>query len=294
MLDENTLAAIAPMADADNGSRTAIPGLDVWTSDRPLEDDPGLFEPMFYIVLQGSKRMTITGGTYEFGPGDCAVSALGLPFRCEVRNASPAKPYVGIGLSLEPAVVASVLLDMPETAAEDAEAFAFGKAGPELRESLERLLRLLLTPADIAVLAPLARRELCYRLLQGPLGATIRQIVSQHGHLSQVRRGAEMLRASATGPVRITEIAASVGMSATSFHRHFRKLTGQSPLAYQRQVRLLEAQRRLANGEGNVTSIAYAVGYRSPAQFSREYKRALGTPPSKHIARANGMVTPKV
>lgn len=70
-------------------------------------------------------------------------------------------------------------------------------------------------------------------------------------------------------------------MSLTSFHRHFKVVTGFSPLAFQRQMRLLEARRLLTAGGVSVSRVAYAVGYASPSQFSREYKSLFGAPPAR-------------
>ncbi len=242
-----------------------------------------MFAPKFYVVLQGAKRMTIAGGTYDLGPGDCAVSILGLPFRYEVRRASPKEPYLGVGLTLDPGIVTSVLFDMPDVATQDMPPFTVGSASADIRESMGRLVRLVFAPCDVPILAPLAERELLYRLLNGPQGSTLRRIAEGQGNVAAIRTAAEWIKANAAGPMRVDALAAAVGMSQTSFHRHFKVITGLSPLAYQRHVRLLDAQRRLANGNP-VTSVAFGVGYASPSQFSREYKRMFKVPPKEHKA----------
>ena len=282
MLDDGTITTLAREAGPHcDGAATAVPRLGLWSAIWPTASEPALFEPKFYLVLQGAKRMTIAGGTFDLGPGDCAVSILGLPFRYEVRTASPVQPYLGVGLTLDPGMVAALLLDMPAGPLGDMPAFATAAADAGIRESMDRLVRLAFTPEDVPVLAPLAERELLYRLLRSPLGGPLRRIVEGRGKIGAIRRAADRIRADAASPMRVEDAAAAVGMSQTSFHRHFKAVTGLSPLAYQRHIRLLDAQRRLATG-APVTSVAYEVGYRSSSQFSREYRRMFGVPPQQH------------
>lgn len=282
MLDTTIIDALSHQAGQHcAGATTVVPRLELWSGDKPTDSEPALFAAKFYLVLQGAKRMRIAGGTYDLGPGDCAVSILGLPFRYEVLIASPDMPYLGVGLTLDLNVVTEILRSMPDTPRSDAPAFTVGTATAEIRNCVDRLLRLAITtPGDAPVLAPLAERELLYRILQSPLGGTMRRIADGQGQAAAIRRAAEHICANAFEPMRVGDVATSVGMSQTSFHRHFKSVTGLSPLAYQRHIRLLDAQRRLATG-ASVTSVSYAVGYQSPSQFSREYRHMFGVPP-KH------------
>ena len=282
MLDDGTIRALARQAGPFcAGEGTAVPRLGFWSAIRPTGHEPAMFEPKIYMVLQGEKRMTIAGAVRDFRPGDCGVAILGLPFRYEIRIASPDRPYLGVGLTLDPGMVASVLLDMPGAPGDDGAAFASAPADEGVRESMARLVRLTFSPEDVPMLAPLAERELLYRLLRGPLGGPLRRIAESRGNVASIRRAADRIRADAARPMVVADVAAEAGMSQTSFHRHFKAVTGLSPLAYQRQVRLLDAQRQLAAGTP-VTSVALAVGYRSPSQFSREYRRLFGVPPRQH------------
>ncbi len=284
MLDNAITEALVRQAGLQcAGASTAVPRLELWSGVRPTGSEPSLFAPKFYLVLQGEKRMRIAGGIYDLGPGDCAVSILGLPFRYEVTTASPDAPYLGVGLTLDASEVAAILRDMPKSPRDDAAAFTVGTATAEIRNGMARLLRLAMTkPEDAPILAPLAERELLYRLLQSPLGGTMRRIAEGQGHVAAIRRAAERICAGALEPMQVSDIAAVAGMSLTSFHRHFKSVTGFTPLAYQRHVRLLDAQKRLTTGMP-VTSVSYAVGYQSPSQFSREYKRMFGASPKRHL-----------
>lgn len=278
------LAVIAARRASRSGSSTAMPRLMIRAADAPTGPMPALFEPKFYLLLQGAKRMTIGGETVDCIPGTCAVAAVGLPFTSQVTQASAEQPYLGVELKLDVGIVAGLLLDVPDHAEGHARSISIASIGTSVAEPLERLIRLLDTPGDLAVLAPQVEREICYRLLQGPMGGTLRQIGRSNTRFDQIRTAAQWISANADKPMRVESLAASVGMSVTSFHRHFKTVTSYSPLAYQRQIRLLDARRRLASGGVSVTQTAFATGYASAPQFSREYKRTFGVPPVRDAA----------
>jgi len=253
--------------------------LTIRAADAPTGPIPALFEPKFYLLLQGAKRMTIGGETFECGPGTCAVAAVGLPFTSQVTQAAAERPYLGVELSLDASIVADLLLNVPDRTERQCRSISLATIEASVAEPLARLLLLLDEPADLAVLAPQVERELCYRLLQGPMGGTLRQIGRGNTRFDQIRTAAEWISANADRPMRVERLAALVGMSLTSFHRHFKAVTSYSPLAYQRHIRLLDARRRLVSGATGVTETAFATGYASAPQFSREYKRAFGVSP---------------
>lgn len=273
------LIAIAARHGSLLRAPTILRRLAVRSATAPTRPTQALFEPKFYLLLQGAKRMTIAGETFPCGPGTCAVAAVGLPFVSEVTQASADRPYLSLELQLDPGIVTGLLLDVPDDADQPSRSITVGCVDASIAEPLERLLRLLDVPGDLAVLGPQVERELCYRLLQGTMGGTLRQIGRGNTRFAQIRKAAEWISANADKPMRVDELAASVGMSLTSFHRHFKAVTSHSPLAYQRHFRLLEARRLLASGTVGVTETAFATGYASAPQFSREYKRAFGVPP---------------
>ena len=278
------LIANATRHGSRSGIPTEIPQLTIWSAEAPTDPIPALFEPALYMLLQGLKRMTIAGKTFECRAGTCVVASVGLPFTSQVIEACPELPYLGIELRLDAGIVASLLLDMPDCTDQQSGAVSIALADESIVEPLDRLLRLLDAPSEISMLAPQFERELCYRLLQGPLGARLRQIGRHNARFGQIRMAADWIRENADKPMSVERLAASVGMSVTSFHRHFKAVTAHTPLAYQRHIRLLDARRRLASGSMNVTATAFAIGYASASQFSREYKRTFGVPPVRDAA----------
>jgi transcriptional regulator GlxA family with amidase domain len=154
-----------------------------------------------------------------------------------------------------------------------------------LVDAVGRLIALLDRPGDAAVLAPMIRREIVWRLLAGENGAMMRQIGSKDGRLGRIQRVIRQLRERYAEPVRIEDLAELAGMSETSLHRHFKAVTSMSPLQYQKQVRLQEARNRLLSDGHDIAGVGFAVGYDSPSQFSREYSRQFGRPPGRDLER---------
>ncbi|KAK0360570.1 hypothetical protein LTR94_026789 [Friedmanniomyces endolithicus] len=273
LIVERLLSDVAPYVDVSAGPtivQTPTPRLSVWSSPRPTPPASAMFSPMFYAVLQGVKVLRLGENRFDLSAGDCASSSFGLPFTAGLEKATPQKPYVAIRLDLDIDLLIEVMLDMPRV--ED--------------HAFSRLVGLVSSPQDRAVLNRPYERELYYRLLQSPMGDTLRQLGQRDNRLRQIKTAADWLTSHAQAPVVVAELAASVGMSPTSFYRHFKAVTGFSPLAFQRQMRLLEARRLLASGGVSVSKVAFEAGYVSPSQFSREYKSLFGEPPAATRSRA--------
>ncbi|MFC3061386.1 AraC family transcriptional regulator [Paenirhodobacter populi] len=267
------------------GLPTAIPRLTVWTSTCATLPTPALFEPMFYAVLRGTKVLIMGANRFELPAGACAASSFGLPYTHQLTGATRDLPYVGISLHLDIGMLTRVMLDMPKRGDRWTCAVAADDLNGPVGETFARLVGLLNAPDDIDMLAPHYEAELYYRLLQGPMGNTLRQIGQRNERFQQLKTAADWLAANHSEPVVIPDLAASAGMSVTSFHRHFKAVTGYSPLAFQRHMRLLEARKLLAAGAANVSRVAYEVGYLSPSQFSREYKSMFGNAPIADLQR---------
>lgn len=264
---------------------TLLPRLTVWASRRPTAAIHAVFKPEFHAVLRGSKVLTMGASRFELAAGTCVASSFGLPYSHELAGATPELPYVGLSIDLDVDLLMRVMLEMPRREDRWTCAVAAGDLGGMVGRSFARLVGLLSTPDDIAMLAPHYESELYYRLLQSPMGDTLRQIGQRNDHLRQIKAAADWLGANNSRQVAIPDLAASAGMSVTSFHRHFKAVTGHSPLAFQRHMRLSEARKLLAAGSANVARVAYEVGYQSPAQFSREYKTMFGSPPVADLQR---------
>ncbi len=240
----------------------------------------GVYQPMMALILSGAKEIAIGDRRLRYDPASYFIATVELPASGCVKLDQPNQQYLSVSLDLDSDQLASVLseADVPSPIAEPA--FAVNPVTSELLDAWLRLLRLLDTPQDIAVLAPLCEREILYRLLQGPQGAIVRQIARADSRLSQVRRAIALIRDQFDRPLRVEALADVAGMSPASLHRHFRTATAMSPLQYQKSLRLQEARRLILAGR-DVAAAGFAVGYESASQFSREYARLFGSPPSR-------------
>ena len=267
---------------------TAIPGLTLYRADQPNRPMNTIYRPTLCVIAQGRKRVVLGERIIEYDASKYLVVTVDLPVSGCVVEASADSPYLGLSLDLDPAIIADLLLGTAPAVARKARssaAIAVSALDRDLVDALARLMRLLDRPRDIATLAPLIGREICYRLLQGEQGGLLRQIATAGSHLSHVARAIDWIREHYAEPTSIEELARRAGMSITSFHRHFKAITTMSPVQYRTQFRLQEARRRLLTQDQTAGLVAFDVGYDNPSQFSREYRRMFGLPPAADAAR---------
>jgi AraC-like DNA-binding protein len=279
-----TLRAAASRHARVGTVETAIPGLAITMSPQTTQPAIGMFQPRFCLVLQGAKEVTIGDRRMRYDPSSYFIASLEVPATGCVIEASAAHPYVGLSMVLDPEALAVLLSEIPAGADGDIAGFAVSPVTAQLLDPCARLIRLLDTPADIPVLAPMLQREILYRLLQGPQGAALRQIAHADSRLGQVRRAIAWIREHFDQALRVEALAEIAGMSAASFHRHFKAATAMSPLQFQKSIRLQQARRLLATKK-DAARVGYEVGYESASQFSREYARQFGLPPARDAAR---------
>jgi len=282
---------IDPRVSVPGDFPTAIPGLSLFRRDQPAPPVVCMIEPSLILVGRGEKRLWVGGEGYCYDPARFLVTSLDLPANSEVLRASPEQPCVGLVLKLDVGMLAEVLSKggLPAKRQPSMNTGAgIGSLSSALEDALERLLALLNEPEAIPVLAPLILREIHYRLLNTDQGARLRQIIAVDGQGYRIAKAIDWLKVNYTDALRIDELAARVQMSAPTFHHHFRQLTGMSPLQYQKWLRLNEARRLMLSERLDVSRAAFAVGYESPSQFSREYARLFGTAPSRDIALMRG------
>lgn len=271
---------------------TLIPRLQISVGPATAGRAPCLYRSMICFILQGAKDVALNDKLLSYDPAHYLVSALDLPLSGQIRDAEDGQPYVAVSLVLDPALLAEVA-----SATQPASDFVLQGIGitvnqmtAQLQDALLRMLRLLDAPDDICALGPVFERELLYRLLQGPQGQLLRQVARPDGALGRIRRAAEWIRDHSGDQLRIETLCEVAGMSRASLHRHFVALTGLSPIQYQKQLRLQEARQLLLAGDHSATDVAYAVGYESASQFSREYLRQFGASPARDKRRIRSAI----
>lgn len=264
---------------------TPIPRVDICVGQGSTDKAPCLYRSMICFILQGSKRVAINDDLLSYDSEQYLISALDLPLIGQILDADDGQPYVAVSLVLDPAILAELAATMPAVRETEQKGIgiAINPMSAPLRDTLLRLLSLLDTPADIPVLGPMVERELLYRLLQGPQGRLLRQIAQPDGALGSIRRAVAWIRDNYNVQLRIDALCNASGMSRASLHRHFLSMTGLSPLRYQKQLRLQEARQLLLAGEHRASDVAFAVGYESASQFSREYSRQFGASPARDV-----------
>lgn len=264
---------------------TPVPRVDICVGQGSTEKAPCLYRSMICFILQGSKSVAINDELLSYDSEQYLISALDLPLIGQILDAEDGQPYVAVSLVLDPAILAELAATMPAVRETEQKGIgiAINPMSAPLRDTLLRLLSLLDTPTDIPVLGPMVERELLYRLLQGPQGRLLRQIAQPYGALGGIRRAVAWIRDNYNVQLRIDALCGASGMSRASLHRHFLSMTGLSPLRYQKQLRLQEARQLLLAGEHRASDVAFAVGYESASQFSREYSRQFGASPARDV-----------
>jgi AraC-like DNA-binding protein len=283
-LRERTLALALAHAPGDGLHETALPGLRLIRASAPAQPVPAIYEPGLVLVLQGRKQAQLGARVVHYDAMQCLIVPVTTLPRGQVLQASAAKPYVCVRLSCETQALAELLLDSDAPAAEGDAGLQVAPVTAPLLDAAGRLLQLLDHPQDLKALAPLVQREIFYRVLTGPLGPRLRALAQGDGVARRLNRVIEQLTRRYAEPISIDELAEVAHMSPSTLHLRFKQLTALSPLQFQKTLRLQQA-RRLMLGDGlDAASAAHRVGYESPSQFSREYRRLFGAPPREDIS----------
>ncbi|GAA1862028.1 AraC family transcriptional regulator [Asanoa iriomotensis] len=267
---------------------TDVDGVLISKVDRELPPSPSMSGTVLALIAQGAKRLSLGDRVYEYRAGQYLVASVDLPVTGHFVDASVDRPALGFGLVLRPDDIAELLLGAgpAEVPAAAPPGIAVSDAPDELLDAVVRLLRLLDRPRDRAVLAPLVIREILWRLVTGEQGGLVRQLGLPDSGLRHVARAVRWIRDNYAEPFRVEDLARLAGMSVSAFHRNFQTTTAMSPIQFQKRIRLQQARLLLAANPGDVARVGHEVGYDSPSQFSREYRREFGAPPSRDAALA--------
>lgn len=280
----------------EDGAREALEGLFLARLTRPMESPLALYQPAFCFVVQGGKQVLVGEEVLRYDPGHYLLFTVDLPVIFRVEEASEEHPYFGLRLDLDPALVASVMMEADAgTRKGDAsiKAIVVNLVDADLLDAVVRLVRLADRLGEQRILAPLIKREIVYRLLAGGEGARLGHLVaSSRGDTRRISRAIGRLREHYNEPLKIEEISRELGMSVSGFHHHFKSVTAMSPLQFQKQIRLQEARRLMLGEDLDAASAGHRVGYEDPAYFSRDYKKLFGAPPQRDIARLRGSLEP--
>ena len=268
-------------ADASGIAQTSIAGLRTIHATAPTGLQHDVSRPIACLVVGGEKHVTMGRDAFTFGAGESLIITADVPTVSHVTRASRARPYCSLVLDLDPALIADLSVEMRAVPIGDNRPVRVEPTDAEVAVAALRLLRLVGRPAAVPILKEQLIREMHYWLLAGRHGPAIRHLGLRDSHAQRIGRAVAMLRADFARPLRVEELAAAAGMSPSSFHQHFRALTSLSPLQFQKHLRLVEARRLMLVDAMPVSGAAFAVGYGSVSQFTREYGRMFGLPPAR-------------
>src|SRR5919107_4524945 len=293
--NRDELAERVARAVGEDGAIEAPGGLSLVRRSSPTPKDHGVSSPAFCMIAQGSKEVLLGDDRYRYDADHYLLTAAALPTATRVTEASEERPYLGVVLELDPALVGSVMVEASHPAPGDrtaVRAFEVSPLDAGLLDAVVRLVGLLNSPAEEArFLRPLITREIVFRLLKGEQGGRLRQIAVLGGHIHRIARALERLRKDFDRPLRIEDIARELGMSVSGFHHHFRVVTAMSPLQFQKRMRLQEARHLMLAEDLDAASAGYRVGYSDASHFTREYKRLFGAPPMRDMERLREAAT---
>ncbi|MET0239473.1 MAG: AraC family transcriptional regulator [Sphingobium sp.] len=272
--------------DASGLAVTPVTGLSTIRALGPSELQYAINRPLVAIVVQGGKRVTMGRNTYDFGAGESLLIAADVPTVSQITRASIAAPYYSFVFELDPAVIEALTVEMQAIEESHGVPVRVDPTEREVADAAFRLIQILDRPSALPLLKDQLIRELHYWLLAGSHGAAIRAMGVTNSRAQRIGRAVTRIREDYSQPLRVDELAEAAGMSPSSFHQHFRIITSLSPLQFQKQLRLIEARRMMLAEGTPASNAAYAVGYESIPQFTREYGRMFGAPPVRDINAA--------
>lgn len=277
----------AALAPKEGYNHQPIKGLRVLRSESVLHNVPVLYQPGVVFVCQGSKRGVLDGDVFVYDEAHYLTVSVPVPFRME-SHASPERPLLAIYLDFDMRLVAELIGLLEKCGAvtgtaPDAESLMSSEIDADIQDVLQRLLRTLQNPVETSVLGDSILRELYFRILSGPQGGKMIAALTQRGTAGGILRSLGYIRENFTTPLSISGLAQQAGMSVPSYHAHFRRLLGSSPIQYIKSMRLHEARLLLARHGQTIAEVANAVGYVSASQFSREFKRHFGRTASEEV-----------
>ncbi|AEU37663.1 AraC family transcriptional regulator [Granulicella mallensis] len=282
---------IARQLPSEGDFPSAVPGLHLFRRHTPIVGACQVYEPGVAVVAQGAKAVDVGSELISFGEGIWLLTPLHVPAMFRITKASDERPYLACAIVLDMQAAREMIAEVeaaPGDGAVKGLAVTTGPMTVELFDAVLRMVRLNESPQDIPVLSRLLQREVLYRLLTSACAGVMRQIVTAGSQSQRVARAVDWLRLNFREPLRVEDLAQHAHMGVSTLHHHFREMTGNSPLQFQKQLRLFEARRLMLTEGMDTASAAFATGYESATQFNREYRRQFGQPPRKDVTVLQG------
>jgi len=284
----NTLVPLIEKYAVKEGiTETEWPGLVLGRSSRPVPRFPLLYVPSICVVAQGRKHVYAANDPIVYDPLHYLVVAIPMPLDAEIVVASAKEPFLSLALEIDVSMVGKLLLEMaeeehrPEAKINPTQTIYTSPMNDDLLDAVMRLLRVLEAPVDRRILGPGAVREILYHILRGEQGSFLRALALRDSGSHRIAQIVRFLQENYNQALDISSIARFAGMGNSTLHHVFEKIVGQSPIQYLKKIRLHQARIMIVSNGLNTSEAAYNVGYNNASQFSREFKRQFGLPPSR-------------
>lgn len=283
-MNQSTIEQLLSLLPRNKTIESAVSGLFFYCADKPSKAVSYIQEPSICIVLQGAREIYLGADCQRFDKSNLMFCPVNIPLSMHIRHATVERPVIVLSMKLNLVMISEVLAKIPPKLPNTAGHLGIKwQLDSTIMAAFERLIHLLGYPNDIGFLAPLIQQEIYYRLLIAEQGNKLRQLVVNGSHTHRISKATDWIKTHLNEAIVIEELASRCGMSVSGFHHHFKEITQLSPLQYQKSLRLMEARRLIQANDTQIAQIAMQVGYESPSQFSREYKRLFGISPSAEL-----------
>ena len=283
-MQSKTIEQLLKLLPKNKTIESTIPNLFFYCADRPSKTVSYIQEPSICIVLQGEREIYLGKDCQKFDNSNLMFCPVDIPLSMHIKHASSDHPVIVLSMKLNLVMIQEVLARIPpKQQLNEGHLGIKWQLDDTIMQAFERLVHLLDYPSDTEFLSSLIQQEIYYRLLSAQQGNKLRQLVINGSHTHRIAQATDWLKAHLDKPVVIADLASRCGMSISGFHQHFKEITQLSPLQYQKQLRLMEARRLIIINDSQISQIAMQVGYESPSQFSREYKRLFGNSPNSDL-----------
>lgn len=283
-MNQSTIEQLLSLLPRNKTIESAVSGLFFYCADKPSKAVSYIQEPSICIVLQGAREIYLGADCQRFDKSNLMFCPVNIPLSMHIRYATVEHPVIVLSMKLNLVMISEVLAKIPPKLPNTAGHLGIKwQLDSTIMAAFERLIHLLDYPNDIGFLAPLIQQEIYYRLLIAEQGNKLRQLVVNGSHTHRISKATDWIKTHLNEAIVIEELASRCGMSVSGFHYHFKNITQLSPLQYQKSLRLMEARRLIQANDTQIAQIAMQVGYESPSQFSREYKRLFGISPSAEL-----------
>ncbi|GAA0801419.1 AraC family transcriptional regulator [Psychrobacter piscatorii] len=285
-MNQETIDRLLNILPRNQTLESAVAGLFFYCADKPSKAVSYIQEPSICIVLQGEREIYLGADCQRFNNSHLMFCPVNIPLSMHIKHASVESPVIVLSMKLNLAMIREILAQIPsKTPTANGHLGIKWPLDDAIMAAFDRLIRLLDYPNDIGFLASLIQQEIYYRLLSAEQGNKLRQLVVDGSHTHRIAHATDWIKSHLNEPIMVESLASRCGMSVSGFHQHFKEITQLSPLQYQKSLRLMEAKRLIKiHGQGaQISQIAMQVGYESPSQFSREYKRLFGVSPSSEL-----------